>query len=267
MGIDYLIDFGCEPKQVLTVEGLMGRLKGRDRAEAVIKLYRDHGDYRSPSEMGFEMVRRNADGGEDTEVIVVQDLLDAAAALEPWEASCVGCPANRTRTPFGCIGTINYPLSAAAERGLLDQLPDNEHPLVFMLLQRALQDLGYTGSGVGLLREQAGVFLESEESPERDASGVRVNGNQVFELLFLSGPIYPAHGALLLQFFGGISPDLEADTMMQIAHPPSLEWIDAQAPFLLRADRTDDLSVADLKRFFSAVYLAYRLGVPVYLDV
>ncbi len=267
MGIDYLIDYACEPKQALTVEGLMGRLKGRDRAEAVIRLYRDHGDFRPPSEMGFEMVRRNADGGEDTEVIVVQALLDAASELEPWEPWCDGCPANRAGLPFGCTGAINYPISEAAERWLLDRLPDNDHPLVFMLLQKALHELGYTGSGVALLRGQTGVFFESDQAPQRDVSGVPVSGDQVFDLLFLSGPIYPAHGAMLLQFFGAISPDLEADVMMQLAQPPSLDWIDANAPYLLRAGRGEDLSIGALRGFFAAIYIAYRLGVPVYLDV
>ena len=50
MGIDYIVHYDCAPKQALTLEGLMGRLKGRDRAQAIIEHYRDEGDQRPPSE-------------------------------------------------------------------------------------------------------------------------------------------------------------------------------------------------------------------------
>jgi len=267
MGIDYVVQYDCEPKHALTLEGLMIRLKGRDRADAVIQLYRDQGDMRTPTNMGFEMVRRLPDGSEETQVVVVQDLLDMAAELTPWESHCIDCPANWSGGPFGCVGAINYPLSEQAERWLLDQLPDNEHPLAFMLLQGALREMGYTGQSVATLRAQQGMFFEAGQPLERDLEAVRVTGDQVFELLFMSGPIYPAHGSMLLQFFGGISPDLDADVIMQLAAPPSQDWIDAHVPFLHVVQRSDDVTILALKQFFYALYIAFRLGVPVLLDV
>jgi len=267
MGIDYMIHYDCEPKRALSVAGLMARLKGRERAERIIQLYRDEGDARPPREMAFEMVRSAADGSEEREVIVVQDLLDAAAELEPWEHFCVGCPANRIGVPFGCIGTINYPLSLQGERWLLDQLPDHRHPLIFTLLQSAVRERGFSGmSGAGL-RTQAGVFFEADEAPERDLESIRLDGNQLFEMLFLAGPIAPAYGSLLLQFFGGIPQDLEADVMMQLADPPAEAWIEQHAPFLLRHEHGDDATVTALKEFVWALYLAFRLRVAVLLDV
>jgi hypothetical protein len=267
MGIDYLIDYDCEPKRTLSIEGLMGRLKGRDRAQAIIQLYREGGDQRSPSKMGFEMVRRLPDGTEETEVIIVQDLLNAAAELTPWEHFCTGCPANRAGTPFGCLGTINYPVSLQAEQWLLAQLPDHETPLVFMLLQRAILDMGYTGEAAAPLRTELGTIFESAEAPERDINGYHLSGDQVFEMLFLSGPIGSAHSTLLLQFFGGISRNLEADVMMRLAVPPSAAWIDEHIPFSMKHSSGDDVIIGGLKEFFHALYLAYRLGVPVLLDV
>jgi hypothetical protein len=267
MGIDYIIHYDCAPKQALTVEGLMIRLKSRDRAEAIIQLYRAQGDQRPPSQIGFEMVRRLPDGTDETAIIIVQDLLDRAAELPPWEAHCAGCPANRTGLPFGCVGAINYPISARAEQWLLDQLPDNDHPLPFILFQKAIRELGYTGDAAAPLRAQAGVFLEAAAAPERDLEAVLVNGDQVFEMLFLSGAIGPAHGSLLLQFFGGISRDLDADVIMQLAAPPSPDWIDEHIPFLHRPNPADDLSITAIKAFFRALYVAYRAQAPVWLDV
>ncbi|MBN1963758.1 MAG: hypothetical protein JW910_03870, partial [Anaerolineae bacterium] len=262
MGIDYIIHYECEPKRALTLEGLMGRLKSRDRANTIIRLYRDHGDERSPSQMGFEMMRRLADGTEQREVIVVQDLLDAAEDLKPFEPHCAGCPANRTGASFGCVGSINYPISERGERWLLDQLPGQDHPLVFLLLQRAIREIGYSGKAAARLRAQDGVFLEATVPPQRDLEALIVSGDQVFEMLFLSGPIQPAHATLLLQFFGGISREMDADIMMQLAAPPSQAWIDQYAPFSHQTHESDDDSTASLKEFLRALYLAFRCGAP-----
>lgn len=267
MGIDYVVHYDCEPKRALTTEGLMLRLKGRDRAERIIALYRDQGDYRRPREMGFEMVRRTAEGDEEQEVIIVQDLLDAAEELKPWAKYCEGCPANHAGRAFGCIGVINYPLSRAGEQWLLDQLPGNDFPLVYLLLQKAILEQGYRGEHAARLRAQSGVFMESGEAPQRSVDGFDVTADQVFEMLFLSGHIRPAHGALLLQFFDGIYSDLDADVMMQLADPPSVEWIDRTVPFLHRPEPGDDETIAALKQFFFALYTAFRVGVPLLLDV
>ncbi len=267
MGIDYIIHYECAPKEALTLAGLMGRLKGRDRARAIIDLYREEGDQRAPAEMGFEMVRRLPDGSEEVEIVVVQDLLDAAAELTPWESHCTGCPANVMGTPFGCIGTINYPISAHAERWLLDQLPENEHPLLFTLIQAMIREMTIDGASAAQLRTSDGIIFESEHVPTRRIGHVEINGNQVFEMLFLTGPIHPAHGALMLQFFGGISQDLDADQMVQLSNPPSAAWIDAHIPYLHEPDTGDDGTILTLKEFFRAVHRAYKLGVSVLLDV
>lgn len=267
MGVDYVIHYDCEPKRALTTEGIMERLKGRDRAQKIIRLYRDQGDTRPPTKMGFEMIRRRADGTEQIEMILIQDLLDAAKELEPYEPYCADCPANRAGTPFGCIGYINYPISAQAERWLLEQLPNNDHPLPFMLLQTAVREKGYSGKTVAPLRAQESTFFESPTPLERDFGELRISGDQIFEILFLSGPIFPAHGSMLLQFFGGISPDLDADVMMRLAVPPSQEWITENVPFLHKSNPADDESIWALKEYFYALHLAYRLGVPVLLDV
>ncbi|MBN2304311.1 MAG: hypothetical protein JXQ72_07545 [Anaerolineae bacterium] len=267
MGADFVIHYGCAPKQALTLAGLVGRLKGRDRAAAIIQLYRDEGDERAPANMGFEMVRRLPDGSEEKEVIVVQDLLDAADELTTWESHCTGCPANRAGSPFGCMGTINYPISVFAERWLLDQLPDSDAPLPYIWLQRAVSDMQHARESAAPLRTPPGVFFESPDALGRDLGALRVTGDTVFEMLFLSGPIQPAYGSMLLQFFGGISRDLDADVIMQLAAPPSGEWIDAHAPFLLRPDAADNETIRTLKEFFKALYMAFRLQVPVLLDV
>ncbi len=267
MGIDYLIDYDCAPKRAFTIPELVGRLKGKERAERIIQFYHDSGDWRPPSEMGFEFVRRAADGSEESEMIVVQDLLDAAAELEPWAEHCRTCSANRLADVFGCLGGIPYPIPEQAERWLLAQLPDERHPLPYMLLQKAIREHGYSGKAASALRQQTGVFFEAEKAPVRDLNALRVNGDQIFEMLFLSGDIQPAHGSLLLQFFGGISQDLDPDVMMRLADPPSEAWVEEHVPFLLSQAPEDPPPVRAFKRFFEAMYWAFRLRVALLLDV
>ena len=72
---------------------------------------------------------------------------------------------------------------------------------------------------------------------------------------------------MLLQFGGGISQDLDADQIMQLGLAPSAEWIAAHIPFLPRREPGDDETIAALKRFLHALYVAFGLGVPVLLDV
>ncbi len=136
MAIDYVIDYGCVPKETLGTDGILDRLKARDRAATVIQLFRENGDQRPPSEMGFEMTRTTLEGVEETQVVVVQDMLDRAAELDPLADYCAGCPANVRGVPFGCVGFIQYPISARAERWLLDRLPGIDEPLVWLLLRQ-----------------------------------------------------------------------------------------------------------------------------------
>src|SRR5262249_17721413 len=111
MAIDYIIDYACVPKETLTTNGIVERIKARERANAVIKLFREKGDQRPPSQMGFEFPRTNLNGEKETRVIVVQEMLDQAAELAPLAHYCEGCPANVHNRPFGCIGQIEYPIS------------------------------------------------------------------------------------------------------------------------------------------------------------
>src|SRR5260221_7379594 len=163
MAIDYVIDLPCIPKETLTTPGIMMRLRGRQPANAIQKLYRDHGDTRAPSEMGFDMVRRLPDGTEETQVIVVQDMLNEVADLEPLAHHCTGCPANRTQQPFGCFGYINYPISRAAELWLLKQLPSPDEPLIFLLLSRTMRDFAFKNEQIAAMRDRPGVFFQTAE--------------------------------------------------------------------------------------------------------
>jgi hypothetical protein len=266
MAIDYVIDYPCTPKAELGTEGILGRLKDRERAQLVIGWFRDHGDERPPDQMGFEFTRA-APGDDVTQdagasVQVVQDLLDRAAALDALAGHCAGCPANRTGEPFGCMGFMHYPVSAQAEALLLAGLPE-DGPLAALLL-RGIEAFGYDGAPVRALRQHEGTYFADPYAPARTVMGYAVTADQVWEMLIGVGPIAPNHGALLLLFSGAIRRDLHPQTIAHIA--PAPPGAADELPFLLAPSPADDGSSRELKALLAALHRAWLLDVRLLLD-
>ncbi len=269
MAIDYGIAYDCPPKRLMGAEGILERVKSRAHAETVIALYREGGDQRPPTEMEFEMTRTNLEGVEESRVINVQGLLDFAAQLNPLARHCEGCPANVTGKPFGCYGAVQYPISAAAERWLLDSLPGIAEPLIWLLLRQGVQELGYDGASVAPLRADP-TYFEEHRLPGRDLTEFIFTGNQMFEMLFLVGAIQPSHAGMLLLLLGAIRREIEADQIVRImTHQLTDDEIARDYPFLLTADRSEfgDATIRQITAFLRALYAAWRLNVPVGLDV
>jgi len=267
MAIDYIIDYACAPKQALSSDGILERLKGRARAETIIHLFRENGDDRPPSQMGFEFERTAATGENETQVIVVQDLLDRAAELTPYENACNGCPANIFSRPFGCIDSIQYPLSEQGERWMLDRLPNIDQPLLWLLLRQGVQEMGYDGQAVKPLRAN-GVYFEAFYPLDRNMQDFVFDSNQMFEMTFLLGHIQPSHAGVLLQFYDAVPRASEANDILKIMKQPiTAEEIEAQYPFTITDDEHDDRTITEIKRFLRAVHRAWKLNVPVILDV
>jgi len=265
MAIDYVIDYDCPPKQERGTEGIQERLKGRERAKTIIKLFREKGDQRPPSEMGFEFTRSTPEGQQETQLIVVQELLDKTAELKPLEHHCAGCPANRTGTPFGCMGFIQYPISSKGEVWLLDQLPSIHEPLLWLLLKQGVENFQYDGQQVLALRQESDVYFENRYAAARHLGEFTITANQTFEMMFTVGDIIPNHGAVLLLFFNAIErSELDAQEIMTLA-PASTEKI-AQHPFLMQGFAGDDKTILELKDFLHALYIAWTLNVKLLVD-
>jgi hypothetical protein len=265
MAIDYVIDYACYPKQEVTTEGILLRLKNRDRAESVVRLFRESGDNRPADEIGFELARSTPEGTEEIQVVMVKDLLAAAEQLRPFEIYCQGCPANNTGNPFGCMLQIQYPISGKAEIWLLNQLPPTTEPLPWLLLKESLAEFKSDGNLVNQMRAPGQPYFQEAGVLVRGLGELKVNTNQVFEILFLLGHIKPSYAAMLLIFFGAIRRDMNADEMMALSKSP--DDVFENYPFLLKPEPDDDGSITQVKQFFRALYLAWGLGVRLLLDV
>jgi hypothetical protein len=272
MAIDYIIEYDCVPKRELKPAGILQRLKERARAQEVIQWFRAAGDAREPKRMGFEFTHSTPADPGDKQLIVVQDLLDHAAALDEYADHCATCPANRVGQPFGCMGFIQYPITARAEIWLLERLPVPDEPLVWLLLKQGIQKLGYDGASLKALRETDGdveaskrTYFELPIAPERRLGELRVSGDQVLEMIFGIGErIIPNHAGILLLFLRAIDRDLEAQEIQDISS--FAETIRENLPFDMIADRDADDCVRELIAFFHALYLAWKLNVSLYVD-
>lgn len=264
MGIDYVIGYGCVPKEHLTSEGIIERLKAGKRAATLIDFYRQNNDNRPVEEMGGEFTRRSADGEEITEVIRVDDLQTQYAVLDEYAEYCQGCPANVLSDRFGCVGNINYPISQAVELWLLHRLPDPTEALPFLLLTKA-EEFGLTGETARGLRDNVGIIFQDPDTLGREYPEMKITTDQLFELMFLLGPIQPKRAVMILMYTGAIQRDLEADAMMALtpAPPDAAE----RFPFLLRIVDGDDASMREYKRFLLALYTAWTLDRELVLDV
>ena len=266
MAIDYRIEYDCIPKNALTAAGILERLKEKQRADEVIRWFREHGDSRPPAEMGFRFNRRSPGETGAEQVIVVQDLLDRAAELEPLAPHCRGCPANRSGAPFGCIGFIRYPISAAAETWLMDRLPVPDEPLIWLLLRQGIRQFGYDGAAVKALRDGENderTYFELPVAPQRRLGEFWVSADQMLEMILGVGErIHPNHGGILLLFFDAIERRLEADEIRDISASDGRR----QAAFTMRLEAQADAGQREFFDFFRALHLAWTLNVPLYVD-
>lgn len=264
MAIDYIIDYDCDPKRKLTTGGIVERLKGEERAYKIIQMFRANGDQRPPSEMGFEFTRSTPEGVEENRLVVVQHLLDEAEDLHPLEHHCVGCPANRSGKRFGCIGHIEYPISGKGEAWLLDQMPVPDDTLIWLLLKQGVEEFKYDGASIEPLRAASDAYFEDNQPATRILGEFTLDANQVFEMMFAVGAVNPNHAAILLLFANAVPRDVEADSVMHLTPAPG--DIDTRFPFILRPERDDDETIHGLKAFLHALYLGWKLHVPVLID-
>jgi hypothetical protein len=220
---------------------------------------------RPAEDIGFEMVRRLADGQEQTQVVMVKDLLEAAIELTPLESYCDGCPANNLVVPFGCMSQIEYPISGAAELWLLNRLPLPPEPLPWLLLRRAIEDAKDDASEINVMRGEGQPYFQERGVLVRRLGELVVSNNQIFKMLFLMGHLKPAYAAVLLIFFGALPRRLEADELLRLSDSPEDAF--EKYPFQFQDEAGDDRSIRQIKRFFGALYLAWGLNVRLLLDV
>ncbi|MBI4863714.1 MAG: hypothetical protein HY815_26155 [Candidatus Riflebacteria bacterium] len=267
MGIDYLLDLDCAPRKQLGTSGLLDAAKLCEYAREIEAL-EAHGSVSAAEPL--KVVRMGADFTLDEETLTVSQLRSRAAAFDGHRARCNGCPANVCQRlhgllrPFGCHGSIRYPLSHELEfllqvtarfvtTRLLDQPPGQ--------LVRFVVDSGITGDQVRSLREHAragqpAVLVREAALPcpfvDADGGETTIDTDQLLEVILFGGKIEPQVVTYLLSPF------------FQVME--SVASIVSQESDLRRREHLTDPGLVQLREFGRAVVLAGELGVPVLID-
>jgi hypothetical protein len=216
MGIDYVIDLACDPKKALTTEGIVNLVKARSRAEAVLRIARDGGDERPPSEISFD-VAVNRNGNIETTSVSVQELLDQANGLAAHRGACAGCPANRDNPHgFGCYASISYPLEEDTERFLLSRLPDKIDSPAGYMFSSAMRDFAWDGEQAADMRQQGDTFFRLSKPPVRSWPELSITSDQLFHMMFHVGHLQASHALMLCLFFGLISLEDDDDVQREV---------------------------------------------------
>ena len=237
----------------------------------MIEWFRAAGDQRPPAQMGFEFSQSRPGESGDKQLIVVQDLLDHAAVLDEHAEHCRACPANCAGKAYGCAGFIQYPITALAETWLLERLPVPDEPLVWLLLRQGIQKLGYDGSSVKSLRGAAesaaegATYFELPEAPRRRLGELRVSSDQLLEMIFGVGDrIIPNHAGIILLFVHAVDRDLEAEAIQEISS--SAASTRERYSFNMSAPADGDQCIGEFVAFFHALYTAWQLNMPLFVD-
>lgn len=262
MAIDYLLAVKCEPQQVLGAEKLVELHRTRVLARSALLHMREDGDQREPREIEIQLTMRNPEG-DSARGVTLQDLLNESAPLDHVVDACKACPADLPRE-FACHRRIRYPIPERVEEWLMARLPANLQCAAGALLVRGLGEFSWDGAPTAKLRAAGTTYFESRAPygvrwQADDGSNIEMSSDQLFQMMFLVGPLNPAH-CLMLALFTGVIPhdtslhDLKDGTgrtrVLGEAHVPS------QA----------DPDIEQFAAFLRALAVAARLDVPILVD-
>lgn len=224
-------------------------------------------DAEAPAPFGFVV----DDDGPDKAALGGASFALALADQDPDPGHQARCPScTLLDEPYGCVGLVPAPLSADAERWLVERLPEDIEGLPGFLLRKAIAEYGYTGELAGRLR-QTGILAPRGGYTRHYGPFFRrftVSTDQVIEELFCAGDVEPAHALAVLVHLGLLTVDGKAPASMDDG--PLLGEVVGEVP--ARRARTactvtleegDDPSLVGLKRYLRALWAGFVLDATV----
>ncbi len=215
MGFDYVINLQCPVKDVIPTENLINLIKTHSQAQTILEMARKSGDERAPSEIKITRRLQTPSGVQDKS-ISAQEMLDQASRLDPLAHHCDGCPANASARPFGCYGSIAYPIQISTEDWLMARLPDSLDSTAGQLLNHSIKDLNFDGRLLAQMRSND-VFFESKKPRVRSwgtwLSKTRITSDQILQMMFCVGEVEPSHALMLVLFLGLIPHNIDLETL------------------------------------------------------
>lgn len=263
MSINYYIDLNCRPRETLGGPDLLDKLRRWIRALSVKQEFQQQQPGADESDMQFEETTTAEDGSQEKTVTSVAEVRTASADLEALSQHCTECPAALTNTPYSCIQALGFPISQAAEQWLLDSVadPESRSGAIMASALDALQ------SPAGLDGWRKAGLLEATTSLERVWGDRTIQGDQLFQMLFLAGDWMPNHTlGLLLGFqFLTTSDGRKGDDVLQLIAEVQGTGNAGDAPSLMfqtGVTKDSDPSIIALAQMLYAGYIAFSLQCP-----
>lgn len=247
MGIEFVLQQPCAPRRHMPEARLRTLVNHRGIAESATTKFREqfpHADDETlASKCTVEIAFEGPDGASKPMQVTVGRLLDMLEPLQGLDDDCRGCPANVSGRGLGCIGKVQTPITAEAERWLLARLPDDAKDAGLLRLIRYVSERGLDGAEVDARRGRSRMF-ELKAPAVRKWGGwlgpkLQLNSSQLLQMLAFGGPISAERARLfarLLDLSGGVP--------------------EALGP----------VSAASLKTLLRAVNLAGRLGAELVVE-
>lgn len=277
MAVDYVVNLECEPKlgvgggeSAKGTEAILELLKARSRAGAILEMATAQG--KDPADLSVTVRLLTPTGVATQQKVTYGQLIEQAKPLDDHSASCERCPANFLASPYGCYGTLNYPVPTSSEQWLFNRLQPPNHIGGHLFLQ-SIKDFKNRGATVDRMRA-AGLF-ESKNALSVShrlsfLSRVTVTSSQLIEAILGAGEtLDPWHCGSVLLWVGGIEVDGVVPTEPEHAEVlPSLESVFARHTRTAFAVAPGASGTGDnpFLHVLKALYSSWVQGVPLFVN-
>jgi hypothetical protein len=262
MAIDYVLAVECELQRRLGIERMVQLNRTRILARSALAHMRADGDERPAREIEIQLTMRQP-SGDSARGVTLQDLLDEAAPLDEVTSTCQTCPAQLPRE-LACHRRIRYPIPERVEAWLMARLPTTLACTAGALLVRGLGELGWDGAPAAKLRASGDTYFESRVPlgvrwAGEDGSAIEISSDQLFQMMFMVGPLAPTHCLMLALFTGVIPHDTSLhDLKDETGRSSALEHAEVAIEV--------DPDIEQFAHFLRTLALAAKLDVPVLID-
>jgi hypothetical protein len=276
MAVDYVIDYPCKVKEALPLDELIPLIKRRDHCRYILAGRLQEGESEDKAlNSTIEFQVRKPDGVTTREE-KISDALESTKMLDDLEKHCIECPVSQGQD-FGCYCVINYPISGKAEKWLagLAKQAVTKGPPASLILDFIL-DQGLDGGSITKMRAAGDMFLELRKPIEIVVEGSLhdkkkvVNTDQILRMVIDIDAMRSPHMKGLLELSGGLSEmDIKPQcgccqlTATVTGQGGKISWLAYDLP----DNDTDDHSIAGLKKFFRALFIAYATDSEVSIDL
>ena len=273
MAVDYIINKVCAVKEELGSNELVQLIKSRTWASQLFQHLLEEGMSEEQAlDIRYTVQTRVQNGESKTRQVTVREIFSQSDALKGLSHHCQDCPLNRGEG-FGCYDAVNYPISAEAERWLAVR---TERAIKAGLPNSILVE-AVTGEFFGNLRSDPnGVYLVASEPYEvlvekKVMRKVKVDTNQVLDMMFAVGVMERTHQMFLILFSGGVRITQEEPDPTQFRQGVQIASVSSEGGanywiFDLPPEPSDDHSIRQLKTYLRLVFAAFATGSELEVD-